>query len=92
MVAPTSVQKSLYIKDYLLTDQINPNKRTYESLSGKLIYDIALGEGVVDFAKGFQALGKVGYEGAVSLEFDGSDEELRRSLTWLKTIIASKIH
>ncbi|MBR2353703.1 MAG: sugar phosphate isomerase/epimerase [Clostridia bacterium] len=79
--------RHVHVKDYLLTDAILPDRKAYESMSGKRIYEVALGEGSVDFAHGFRTLRTVGYNGAVSFEFDGSDEELRRSIAWLKNLI-----
>lgn len=80
--------RHVHVKDHLITDQIYPDKRSYQSVSGKRIYDVALGEGVVDFAQGFRALKEVGYDGAVSFELDGSDEMLRHSLTLIKNLIS----
>ncbi len=80
--------RHVHVKDYLLTDRIDPQKRTYESLSGKLIYDTTLGTGAVNFSHGFRALRQVGYDGAISFELEGSDRELREALTFVKQTVA----
>lgn len=79
--------RHVHVKDYRLTDVIDPDKRTYESLSGTYLYDTEVGTGAVDFAHGFRALQKVGYDGAVSFEIEGSDEQLKEALALIKRII-----
>ena len=70
----------VHVKDYRLSDRIEMDRKGYESLEGNLIYETALGTGVVNFGEGFRILKEYGYDGAVSLEFDGDDRELSRSL------------
>lgn len=79
--------RHVHAKDYLVTEVPTPEKKAYFSRAGKPIYDVALGQGNVDFAHGFSVLHQAGYDGTVSLEFDGSDEELRRSVHFLKNVI-----
>ena len=78
--------RHVHVKDYRLTDIPEPNKRTYESLGGRLIYDAPLGTGVVDFREGFRLLAACGYNGTVSLELDGEDEEILRSLSLVREL------
>ena len=77
----------VHVKDYLVTDQPIPDKTAYRSASGKYIHDTLIGQGVVDFAHGFEALRRAGYDGVISLEAEGSDEELLSALRFLKQLI-----
>ncbi len=76
--------RHVHVKDYRLSDHQETNQRSYESLSGRLIYETKLGTGAVNFAEGFRLLKQYGYDGAVSLEFDGDDQELGTSLKTTK--------
>lgn len=76
--------RHVHAKDYRLSDHPETDKRSYESLSGRLIYETTLGTGAVNFEEGFRLLKQYGYDGAVSLEFEGNDEELRASLEKIK--------
>lgn len=77
----------IHVKDYLVTDTEFPADKIYKSLSGKNIYEAELGKGTVDLAYGFREMSKVGYNGSVSFEFGGNDEELKEKLKYIKGII-----
>ncbi len=79
--------RHVHVKDYRLTHEIDPAKRVYESLSGRYIYDTEVGTGAVDFTHGFRALQAVGYDGAVSFEIEGSDEELRGAMALIRGLL-----
>ncbi len=78
--------RHVHVKDYRLCDERESDQRSYESLGGHLIYETILGTGVVNFTEGFRLLRQYGYDGAVSLEFDGDDEVLRSSLEKIQAI------
>ena len=76
----------VHVKDYRVTDRIETDKKAYTSLSGKQIYEAIPGEGSVDLRRCFRTLRGAGYDGAVSLEFDGNDDLILESLRFLKAI------
>lgn len=73
----------VHVKDYRVTDRKEGDGRAYTSLSGKWIYESPLGEGSVDLSHCLRILREAGYDGAISLEFDGDDAELLRALSFL---------
>lgn len=74
----------VHVKDYLVTDEKKPEKKTRRSAIGRLLYDAAVGEGSVDFAYGFRELKRVGYVGAISFEIQTSDEEFAKAIAYIK--------
>ena len=79
--------RHVHVKDYLVADTEDATKKADFSASGKLIYDAELGSGSVDFARGFAALKQANYQGNISFETEGSDEELQRALRFIKNTI-----
>ena len=77
----------VHIKDFLVTDQILPEKITHFSTSGKRVYEVLVGSGSVDFAHGFAALKKAGYKGNISFETEGSDEELIKAIQRIRQLL-----
>ena len=79
--------RHVHVKDYLATDAEIPQRKASRSAAGRLLYDAALGEGAVDFLHGFKALRQAGYDGVISFELKGSDEELANAVTFMKKTI-----
>ncbi len=72
--------RHVHIKDYRYTDFPIPSKERYISRGGKHIAAVTMGDGDVDIPGIFDVLHSVSYNGAVSLEFDGTDAELKTAI------------
>ena len=73
--------KHIHVKDYVIKKEID-EKCKQRSISGECIYDVLPGEGIVDFKKLFSHI--KGYTGNVAMEFVASDEDMRRSIEYIK--------
>ena len=80
--------RHVHVKDYMTSNTPLTDRKSFRSRGGKFIYEASLGEGVVDFSRGFDELKKAGYDGAVSFEINGSDEELTKAIRFIKNIAA----
>ena len=80
--------RHVHVKDYLYTDaEVTGLGSADITPLGKRIYEVETGKGSVDFGYGFRKLCEVGYNGAVSLEVKGTDEELKAALAYTKRIV-----
>ena len=64
--------KHIHVKDYYVTD--TPVSGTKTTLCGKYITEAPFGKGVVDFGACFALV--PGYNGDISYEFSGTDEDV----------------
>jgi sugar phosphate isomerase/epimerase len=76
--------RHVHVKDYTVTDPDGSDWKQ-RSVSGKHIRDVLPGQGLTDHARLFSYLGD--YQGDFSMEFSGSDEEMRTSLAYVKELI-----
>lgn len=77
----------VHVKDYRVTDTPDPDTTPYISRGGRCLYDCPVGEGVTDFRYCFEKLKQAGYKGDLSLELVGDDQEMIRTVSYLKNII-----
>jgi len=78
--------KHVHIKDYIISDSSLVMKSEMRSLGGKYIYDVLPGGGNIDIASCLKCLKDVGYDGDMALEYLGSDEEIRSSMEYIRTL------
>ena len=76
--------RHVHVKDYIVTDP-DGSEWKQRSVSGKHIRDVLPGQGPTDHARLFSYLGD--YRGDFSMEFSGSDEEMRASLAYVKELV-----
>ena len=93
-VAPEDFFKSfawdiyhVHVKDVLVSHNEIAADKVRRSIGGAYICGAELGEGSVDLKGCFEALREVGYDGAVSFEFGGSDELIRQKQDYVTQII-----
>ena len=86
---PTEIFKALskdirhvHVKDYFYGEQ--PLANAYRSRNGKYIAVAPVGQGVVDFEACFACIPD--FDAAVSMENDGPDEEIKRSVAYIKSV------
>ncbi|MBQ9805255.1 MAG: sugar phosphate isomerase/epimerase [Clostridia bacterium] len=75
----------VHVKDFLVLNSAAEGVKPYVSLGGKYLCECRMGEGVTDFAYCFEKLMAVGYDGDISLEFVGDDEEVHRSMAFVRS-------
>ncbi len=79
----------IHLKDMRMTStEQDIAGKMHRSLGGKYLYDTALGEGDVDIEGSLRILLRSGYDGALSFEIDGDDEYIRRSIGYVKALLA----
>ncbi|MBQ9099443.1 MAG: sugar phosphate isomerase/epimerase [Clostridia bacterium] len=76
--------RHVHIKDYLVTDIEQPDRKAHRSRNGHLIYGADVGTGSVDFAYGFRELKKAGYEGDISFEIKQDDDGFAKAIGFVK--------
>ena len=76
--------KHIHIKDYLVKEPEEVEECGQRSIKGKCIYSTPLGEGNIDFKKLFSSL--YNYDGYVSLEFVGTDDQMKKSVDFIRDI------
>jgi sugar phosphate isomerase/epimerase len=81
--------RHVHVKDYAITDQPPKNCDCWESSKGKWLREIDIGTGVVNAKACFKELKKVDYKGAISLEFQHSDEGFARTMSYVSDIMSN---
>ena len=76
--------RHVHLKDYRVSDVPFEGARTLRSRTGNYLCECPLGEGVTDFSYCFDALRRVGYTGAFSFEFNGSDEAILDAMDFVR--------
>ncbi len=79
--------KHLHAKNYLITDGKRDGFECYRTDSEKWLCDVALQDGSVDLAACTRSLD--GYTGNLSIEKNGTDEEIKGFIQYIKTIFKS---
>ena len=78
--------KHLHAKNYRILQADDPNRKTYHLTNGSYLLDTDLQSGVIDIPACFAELGA--YPHAVSIEKDGTDEEIHSYIQYLRNITA----
>ena len=74
--------RHVHLKNYFYRDTADPGDRKWRrNDSGKFLCRTPLYEGDIDISHCLRRLKECGYDGAYAMEFDGNDEEMRRSIT-----------
>ena len=76
----------VHIKDCKY-DVENEYKVSYKSKGGKNIHECEIGKGDIDLPTCFKYFKKAGYNGCVSVEFNGTDEQLRAAIAYSKNLM-----
>lgn len=76
--------KHVHIKDYYYRDAPTGEGEWLRTDGGRWISPARLGDGDIDVAYCLGELQKVGYSGALALEFEGDDDTIRASIRYLK--------
>ena len=79
--------RHVHVKDVLFSKSEISGEKVRRSVGGAYVCSAELGEGSVNFGACFAILSKVGYDGAVSFEFGGSDEFTKEKLDYVKRIM-----
>lgn len=89
-VDPTEIFKAfapeirhVHVKDYAISDLPPQNCDHWETSKGKWLREVEMGTGAVDLAACCKELKKVDYKGAVSLEFQHTDEGFARTMSYI---------
>jgi sugar phosphate isomerase/epimerase len=82
----------VHAKDFIVKSgaDTNPGKSFFVSRGGNFLRGTVIGHGIVPVASCITALKKVGYDGVLSLEFEGPEDTeyaLKNGLTYLKKLI-----
>ena len=70
----------VHVKDYVVSSEPINGVGRLKSKGGKYLYDTEIGTGDSDVNACFELLKKIGYKGNISLEFDISDENTKKSM------------
>ncbi len=76
----------VHIKDCKYDVDEKEYKVSYKSKKGKNIHECEIGKGDIDLAACFKYLRKAGYNGRVSFEVSGTDEQLRDAIGYTKNL------
>lgn len=82
--------RHVHIKDYRVFDTQQDPPTEWISRGGTYLYDFPVGDGVTDFAYCFQKLKEVGYDGDIAFEFVGDDDEIRRTMAFVRKLWEEK--
>lgn len=77
--------RHVHIKDYVISDSPLPGASL--SAAGRYLKDAVPGDGSIDFEPCFRVLREVGYDGAIALEFASSDEEVKRTMDYVRRMM-----
>lgn len=71
-----------HLKDYLVTGEPHPQRKSYRTKGGKYLTDALIGEGSIDYAAVMEAFRRMNYQGMYALECPGirTIEEANRIL------------